>query len=97
MVISVTPRCANASTMADVKVGMEPTCGDSATPLAPMGWCGLGVTVWSVLPVRGLHGGGQEVVHQRVAQQVALRVERHLLAHRDGKNLRSGHRGSGPR
>ena len=44
----VTPRCAKASTTALVKQGMPPTCGDSATPLAPSGWCGQGVTVWSV-------------------------------------------------
>ena len=31
--------------MAEVKHGMLPTCGDSATPLAPSGWCGDGVTV----------------------------------------------------
>ena len=48
MVMWVTPRWAKASTTALVKVGMLPTCGDSATPLAPSGWCGLGVTVWSV-------------------------------------------------
>mmetsp|Transcript_1089 Transcript_1089/g.2920 ORF Transcript_1089/g.2920 Transcript_1089/m.2920 type:complete len:772 (+) Transcript_1089:648-2963(+) len=33
------------------------------------------------LPMRGFDGGGQVVVHQRVAQQVALCVEGHLLAH----------------
>ena len=32
MVMSVTPTWAKASTMAEVKVGMEPTCGLSATP-----------------------------------------------------------------
>src|ERR1700722_1526288 len=37
MFMCVTPRCANASTMADVKQGIDPTCGDSATPLAPIG------------------------------------------------------------
>lgn len=68
-------------------MGIEPTCGDSATPLAPSGWWGEGVTVWSVSPMWGLHKGGQEVVHQGVAQQVALRIERHLLAHGHGKTF----------
>src|SRR5471030_2798749 len=44
----VTPRCEKASTTALEKHGMPPTCGDSATPLAPSGWCGEGVTVKSV-------------------------------------------------
>ena len=38
-------------------------------------------------PVRGFHEGGQEVVHQRVAHEVALRVEGHLLAHGHGKTF----------
>ena len=39
------------------------------------------------LPLRRFHRCRQEVVHQRVAHKVALRIERHLLPHRDGKAL----------
>jgi len=41
----VTPRCRKGIDKPHSKAGMPPTCGDSATPLAPIGWCGEGVTV----------------------------------------------------
>src|SRR5262245_60707403 len=43
-----TPRCHSASTTALAIAGGAPTVADSPTPLAPIGWCGDGVTV---LPV----------------------------------------------
>src|SRR5205823_7986505 len=44
----VTPRWLSASTTALAIAGGAPTVADSPTPLAPNGWCGLGVTVRSV-------------------------------------------------
>src|SRR4029077_19903618 len=44
----VTPRWLSASTTALTIAGGAPTVADSPTPLAPNGWCGLGVTVRSV-------------------------------------------------
>jgi hypothetical protein len=44
----VTPNGARASTTAFTTAGGEPTVADSPIPLAPMGWCGDGVTVWPV-------------------------------------------------
>ena len=43
-----TPRWARASTTALTIAGGAPTVADSPTPLAPIGWCGEGVTVLSV-------------------------------------------------
>ena len=87
MSMCVTPRCAKASTTALLKHGMPPTCGDSATPLAPIGWCGDGVTVWSVSQCGVSDGGRQEVVHQAVAEVVAVLVERDRLPERDRERL----------
>ena len=42
-----TPRCHSASTTAFAMAGGAPTVADSPTPLAPIGWCGEGVTVFS--------------------------------------------------
>src|SRR5205085_4716457 len=41
----VTPRWLRASTTALAIAGGAPTVADSPTPLAPKGWCGLGVIV----------------------------------------------------
>ena len=43
--ILVTPFDHRASITALTKAAGEPTVADSPTPLAPMGWCGDGVTV----------------------------------------------------
>src|SRR5262245_31147781 len=40
-----TPACASASMTAFTNAAGEPTVADSPTPLAPIGWCGDGVTV----------------------------------------------------
>src|SRR5207344_3585057 len=40
-----TPAWASASTTAFTNAAGEPTVADSPTPLAPIGWCGDGVTV----------------------------------------------------
>ena len=40
----VMPYTDSASTIAFMMTGGEPTVADSPTPLAPIGWCGLGVT-----------------------------------------------------
>src|SRR5690348_7725917 len=45
MAICVEPRKANASLTALEKAGTPPTLGLSPMPLAPIGWCGDGVTV----------------------------------------------------
>src|SRR3977135_387854 len=44
----VEPRNENASLTALENAGTPPTLGLSPTPLAPIGWCGEGVTVKSV-------------------------------------------------
>ena len=43
-----TPKGASASQIALTIVGGDPTVADSPIPLAPIGWCGEGVTVKSV-------------------------------------------------
>ena len=43
-----TPNGLSASTTALTTAGGEPTVADSPTPLAPIGWCGDGVTVCPV-------------------------------------------------
>ncbi len=40
-----TPYGSRASMIAFTTAGGEPTVADSPTPLAPIGWCGDGVTV----------------------------------------------------
>src|ERR1022692_1646252 len=40
-----TPKGRSASMTALTTAGGDPTVADSPTPLAPMGWCGDGVTV----------------------------------------------------
>ena len=41
----LTPKGASASQIALTIVGGDPTVADSPIPLAPIGWCGDGVTV----------------------------------------------------
>src|ERR1700683_4110406 len=45
MSMLVIPRCESASMTAFTYAAGDPTVADSPTPLAPIGWCGEGVTV----------------------------------------------------
>ena len=92
-----TPRCHSASITAFTNAAGEPTVADSPTPLAPIGWCGDGVTVSPSSNLRRLPRGRQQVVDEVGADAVAVLVERDLLHRRDAEPLASGRRGSGPR
>ena len=54
-----TPAWASASTTAFTYAAGEPTVADSPTPLAPIGWCGDGVTVSSSSNVGVSHAVGR--------------------------------------
>ncbi len=87
MSMCVTPRCAKASTTAlreardaaHVRRLRHALGADRMVRRGRHGVVGL--------PLRRLHRRGQEVVHQAVAEVVAVLVERDLLPHRDREGL----------
>ena len=83
----VRPKGAKASLTALEKAETPPTFGLSPTPLAPIGWCGEGVTVKSVSQMRRLDRGRQEEVHEAAARDIADLVIGDLLAHGDRQRL----------
>ena len=92
-----TPNGASASTTALTIAGGEPTVADSPMPLAPIGWCGDGVTVKPGLPVRHLHRGGDQVVHQATRRGSCRPRRRRSSPSAPCRRRRSGRRAPGPR